>query len=82
MLVDVFGGITYGPDPDGWIGFDVLQDDASLLALDGTDLDGGLRALCEGMGWPWREPHRWTCDEVEGEAKRMAACIGANDPMR
>ncbi len=31
-------------------------------------------------GWrPWIEPHRWTCDEVEEETRRMAACIAAND---
>lgn len=23
--VDVHGGITYGPDPDGWVGFDTLH---------------------------------------------------------
>ena len=78
-LVDVYGGVTYGPDQSGWIGFDTLQGNSSMIGLDGTDLDESRRELCEKMGWPWIEPHKWTCEEIEEETKRMAACIAAND---
>ncbi|WP_152597184.1 hypothetical protein [Bifidobacterium saguini] len=78
-LVDVYGGITYGPDRYGWIGFDTLQGNSSMIRLDGTDLDEPRRVLCARMGWPWVEPHKWTCDEVEAETRRMAACIAVND---
>ncbi|MBT1164653.1 hypothetical protein [Bifidobacterium felsineum] len=78
-LVHVYGGITYGPDEEGWIGFDTLQGNSSMISLDGEDLDERRRALCAMMGWPYVEPHKWTCDEVEAETKRMAASIAAND---
>ncbi len=78
-LVDVYVGVAYGPDRQGRIGFDTLQGNSSVIGLDGTDLDASRRQLCERMGWPWVEPHKWTCDKVEKETKRMAARIAAND---
>lgn len=47
--VDVHGGITYGPDPDGWCGFDTLhyQDNwpgSPNRDFDGIDWDAGLVA--------------------------------------
>lgn len=50
-----------------------------MIGLDGENLDALRRQLCERIGWPWVESHKWTCDEVEEEMKRMAACIAAND---
>lgn len=72
-LVDVYGGVTYGPDRQGRIGFDTLQGNSSVIGLDGENLDALRRQLCERIGWPWVESHKWTCDEVEEEMKRMAA---------
>lgn len=31
----VHGGITYGPDRDGWIGFDMMAAHDSVITLDG-----------------------------------------------
>lgn len=81
-LVDVYGGITYGPDRSGWIGFDTLQGNSSMILLDGTDLDERRREWCRRMGWPYVEPHKWTFEEVIEETRRMAVSIAANDPMR
>lgn len=78
-LVDVYGGVAYGPDRQGRIGFDTLQGNSSVIGLDGENLDALRRQLCERIGWPWVESHKWTCDEFEEEMKRMAACIAAND---
>ena len=66
-LVDVYGGVAYGPDRQGRIGFDTLQGNSSVIGLDGENLDALRRQLCERMGWPWVEPHKWTCDKVEEE---------------
>lgn len=38
-LVDVYGGVTYGPDRQGRIGFDALQGNSSVIGLDGENLD-------------------------------------------
>lgn len=38
-LVDVYGGVTYGPDRQGRIGFDTLQGNSSVIGLDGENLD-------------------------------------------
>lgn len=35
-LIDVYGGVAYGPDRQGRIGFDTLQGNSSLIGLDGT----------------------------------------------
>lgn len=70
---DVHGGITYGPDWDGWVGFDTCHADDSTLMLDGTDMDADLRTFCDLMGIPAPEsPHRWTCEEVVAETRRLA----------
>lgn len=71
-LVDVYGGITYGPDRQGRIGFDTLQGNSSVIGLDGENLDALRRQLCERIGWPWVESHKWTCDEVEEEGHEWA----------
>lgn len=49
-LVDVYGGVTYGPDRQGRIGFDTLQGNSSVIGLDGENLDALRRQLCERIG--------------------------------
>ncbi|MBT1162580.1 hypothetical protein [Bifidobacterium sp. SO1] len=53
---DVQDGITYGPDEEGWIGFNVMRGKDDAIDLDGwyyvTEDD--FRLFCWAFGW--REP--------------------------
>lgn len=66
----VSGGITYGPNEDGWVGFDTLR---------AGDLwpGGGGSHFC-----PPSDCHCtiWTQEMVAGETKRLARQIAAADP--
>lgn len=60
----VHGGVTYGPDIDGWIGFDTAHygDEISL-----------------NFGQPLiiQDGHRWTETEVAEECKRLCEQVAA-----
>lgn len=71
--VDVHGGITYGPDPDGWIGFDTLHAGDAVLMLDQVDPDADLDLLDQSTGVPHRQEGRvWTYAHVKWETLRLA----------
>lgn len=61
-LVDVHGGITYGPDADGWIGFDTLH------AFDVWPGSPDYQKDDEYGRW-------WTPDMVAEEARQLAIQI-------
>jgi hypothetical protein len=64
--VEVHGGVTYGPDDDGWIGFDTLH--AGDIW---PDVPASLRHIDRGWGRTWTE------EQVAAEAERMAASAKA-----
>lgn len=66
----VHGGVTYGPDEHGWIGFDTahIGDEVPVFAV-------------LGLPQPHPKPHRWTIAEVENECTALADQIaGAMKP--
>jgi hypothetical protein len=63
-LVDVHGGVTYGPTADGWIGFDTLH---------AFDVWPGSSQF---MG-PDRHDIAWTVEKVVAETKRLAVQVKA-----
>ncbi|KAA8828143.1 hypothetical protein [Bifidobacterium myosotis] len=69
---DVHGGITYGPDPDGWIGFDMMTAHDSVVTLDGHDLDDDLKLFCIEHGLPEPRIERRTFEDVYKETLRLA----------
>lgn len=63
--LDVHGGVTYGPDKHGWIGWDAghfLDYVPGVLAVLPNDHDAMRPEL-----------HRWTQAEAEVETERLAA---------
>lgn len=64
-LIDVHGGITYGVDKDGWIGFDTNH------AGDGNVSPEGDRPE-PVFGIRGREDKTWDSDEVRRECERLA----------
>lgn len=62
--VRVHGGLTYGPDGDGWIGFDMMHAGDRLVTRDGHDMDADLKPVCVAMGLPEPRPHRRTVDDA------------------
>ncbi|MBT1162826.1 hypothetical protein [Bifidobacterium sp. SO1] len=69
---DVHGGITYGPDEDGWIGFDMLHATDSVISLDGYDMDDDLRLFCIEHGLPEPDIRERTFDDAYRETMRLA----------
>ena len=61
--VDVHGGITYGPDSDGWIGFDTMHAGDSIAIWQ----QGKVCRVADGEPWP---PRR-----VERETIRLALAV-------
>lgn len=64
--VDVHGGVTYGVDQDGWIGFDTLH---------AGDLWPDDPSSRRDVGREWGRT--WTEDQVAAETERMAASAKA-----
>jgi hypothetical protein len=61
--VSAHGGVTYGPDADGWIGFDTLH--AGDVWPDAPDY------------WHGPGAREWTEEDVAQETERMAASAKA-----
>ncbi|NMM99657.1 hypothetical protein G1C96_0235 [Bifidobacterium sp. DSM 109958] len=68
----VHGGVTYGPDEDGWIGFDTLHAMDSVMDLVSRNPDGELDGIREMTGIPYAHARSWTFDEVVAETLRLA----------
>lgn len=62
--VEVHGGVTFGPDRDGWIGFDTLH---------GGDIWPDAPSSRAERDWG----RTWTEDQVAAETERMAASAKA-----
>jgi hypothetical protein len=83
--LDVHGGLTYGVDEEGWIGFDCAHAGDVCLDVDGDPLTGydgkfGLRSPAERSdGLPTR---RWTPEDVIEETKRVAEQVRALESGR
>lgn len=79
--IDAHGGLTYGVDGEGWIGFDThhafdVSLDANGEELIGTDDEyAGLLSGPSASGLPFRE---WTQLAVAAEYERIAEQLGGN----
>lgn len=69
-LLDAHGGITYGPDADGWVGFDTLHAGDRWPGGDAPHFCRPGECDCK----------TWTEDMVAAEAKSLARQIAAADP--
>ncbi|PWG65595.1 hypothetical protein [Bifidobacterium callitrichidarum] len=68
----VHGGITYGPDEDGWIGFDMMHLHDSVITLDGHDMDDDIRLFCLEHGLPEPRIEQRTFEDVYRETLKLA----------
>lgn len=76
--VDVHGGLTYGADVDGWVGFDTMHgwDIWSEVELEraGVSMDERARRVHDGMfvtSHPqWRQD--WSLERLKGEVESLA----------
>lgn len=70
----VHGGVTYGPDDEGWIGFDTLHSDDAIL----------LKGLRPGMQQPYDRGRKWTPTTVKWETNVFAiqACEALHNASR
>lgn len=71
--VDVHGGITYGPDENGWIGFDMMHAGDSLVTVDGHSLDDDLKLFAIEYGLPEPSITRRTVGDAIDETMSLAA---------
>jgi len=60
-LIDVHGGLTYGPDEDGWVGFDCAHA-GDVCVIDGE----------EQTDFAISSEKVWTVGDVEDECERLA----------
>lgn len=73
---DAPGGVSYGCDQDGWIGFGTMREDTVNEApSDGSEHDRMVEELCEKLGTPMPEQYEWTCDDVTDMAWELARQI-------
>lgn len=89
-VLQASGGITYGPDDEGWVGFDTghagdywAPDDlASYISPQVLELANTMRGIAE------RYPggHRWTLDDlreaVEDLAQQVAVALDLRDVVQ
>lgn len=68
----VHGGITYGPDEDGWIGFDMMTATDSVITLDGHNLDDDLKLFCIEHGLPEPQITERTFNDVYTQTLKLA----------
>lgn len=68
----VHGGITYGPDGDGWIGFDMLHAADSVVTMNGHSMDDDLRLFCMRAGLPEPKIEQRTFEDVYAETLKLA----------
>jgi len=82
--VDAHGGLTYGPDEDGWVGFDTLHMGdwwdgkvrmPAARAADPKLTESGLDILANERGKD--ASRRWTEDAVAEECERLAGRLNA-----
>lgn len=73
--LEAHGGITYGPDKEGWVGFDAghagdLWQPAEWMP---ERMRQGVELACRFEGDPWGR--RWTLDSLIAETERLAAQV-------
>jgi len=72
----VHGGVTYGPDPGGWVGFDCAHAFDVCLDESGTVLEANMERryayLDEADGLPVRQ---WSPSRVKQETEELARMI-------
>jgi hypothetical protein len=80
--VDVHGGLTYGPDPHGWVGFDTCHafdwwaiDD--LMGIIGEEGMMVARMMQRHEGLGGGPGGRWTMERLVWETDRLAAQLAA-----
>ena len=68
--------LSYGCDPDGWIGFDTLDETATnTIMLADPEYQSRLKELYRRMGVPERESTQLTCEEVADRTRDLAFAI-------
>lgn len=76
--VDVSGGLTYGVDGDGWVGFDTAHAGdiwtEEALREAGVEVSDRARSFMESWNRDAAEPWatRWTLDGMIAEVERLA----------
>ncbi len=81
IAVDVHGGLTHGPDSDGWVGFDTGH---ALDYWNDDDLQAHLRKddriAAHMIGWRLERDGlgtRWTIQQLRDEVNRLAEQLAA-----
>lgn len=93
MIADVHGSLTYGPDAQGWVGFDTGHggDDWADEIIDAElTAAGALRRFAGGTWLPGRiadkyglPARHWTIDELVEETNALAEqLVHADDVLR
>lgn len=72
--VDVHGGITYGPDEAGWVGFDCYHATDVCVDEAGDPLSANLTDAVRRREHIRRE---WSPDDVKAEIERLASQLHA-----
>jgi hypothetical protein len=79
-VTDVHGGLTYGGDEDGWVGFDTGHsgDHWSIGDLDraGVEIAPGMREWHKRLGVD-HDPTFWTVELLVAETERLAEQLAA-----
>ncbi|MFC6953742.1 hypothetical protein [Halorubellus litoreus] len=77
-MVDVHGGLTYGPDEDGWVGFDCAHSGDMCVDENGTPLPNNIEAdLRAAMNDYDRKEWAtdWWPEDVVEECDRLAEAL-------
>lgn len=75
-VLEVHYGITYGPDDDGWVGFDTVHagdywapdDLAGLVPPQHMVIANSMRELSTNLSWG----RRWTLERLQSETETLA----------
>lgn len=82
--VDVHGGLSYGLDEDGWVGFDTAHGFDVPVLPNGSPLPNNpIAALVVGMGTNdpnQRQPREWDPEDVIEETAKLADQIAEMVP--
>lgn len=70
--VDAHGGLTYGPDQTGWVGFDVAKDGDISLTEEGNPLDSTDSERISLWTSNSHETTPWQPDDVVLECRQIA----------
>lgn len=60
-MIGVHGGVTYGPDDNGWYGFDCAHSGDKCVDEDGNAIND-----------PFKPSKEWSPEDVKGETERLA----------